>query len=83
MYLMDLICQLYGEKYYSNFWEVWISLAYTMEISGSGFNSGAIFSKQLSINILKAKTPKYGETSFFYMASYILDVIYAIRIFEV
>jgi hypothetical protein len=37
-------------------------LAYTVEISGSGFNWGVIISKQLSICIQQAQTPKEGET---------------------
>jgi hypothetical protein len=56
-------------------------LAYTVAISGSSFNWGAIISKQLSINILQAQTPKDGETPIFYMASYLLDVICARNIF--
>jgi hypothetical protein len=47
IYLMTLICQLYGEKYCSRFSEAWMPLAYTVAISGRGFNWGAIISKQL------------------------------------
>jgi hypothetical protein len=75
MYLMALICRLYGEKDCSKFSEAWMPLAYTVAISRSSFNWGAIISKQLSINILQAQTPKEGETSVFFMASYLLDVI--------
>jgi hypothetical protein len=81
MYLMALICRLYGEKDSSKFSEVWMPLAYTMAISGSSFNLGAIISKQLSINILQAQTPKYGETSILHMESYMLDVICGRNVF--
>jgi hypothetical protein len=75
MYLMDLIYRLHGEKDYSIFLEAWIPLEYIVAISRSSFNWGSIISTHMSINILQAQTPKYGETSFFYMASYPLDVI--------
>jgi hypothetical protein len=54
IYLMALIFRLYGEKDCSKFLEAWMPLAYTMAISGSSSNWGAIISKQLSINILQA-----------------------------
>jgi hypothetical protein len=60
IYLMALICQLYGEKDFSKFSEAWIPLAYTMEIFGSSFNWGAIISKQSSTNILQPQPPKDG-----------------------
>jgi hypothetical protein len=81
MYLMALIFRLYGEKNYSNFSEAWMPLAYTMVIFGSSFYWGAIISKQLSINILQAQTPKEGEVSIFSMESYLLDVICARNVF--
>jgi hypothetical protein len=77
MYLMDLIYRLYGEKDCSKFLEAWMFLSNIIAISGSSFNWGAIISKQLSINILQAHTPKEGETSVFFMAYYLLDMIYA------
>jgi hypothetical protein len=52
MYLMALICRLYGENDCSKFSEAWIPLAYTMAIYGSSFNWGANISKQMSINLL-------------------------------
>jgi hypothetical protein len=81
IYLMALICRLYGEKDCSRFSEAWMPLAYTVAISGSGFNWGVIISKQLSICIQQAQTPKEGETPIFYMASYLLDVMCARNIF--
>jgi hypothetical protein len=81
MHLMDLICRFYKEKYCLKFSEAWIPLTYTVAIFVSSFNWGAIISKQLSINILQAQTPKDGETSFFNMASYLLDVVCARNIF--
>jgi hypothetical protein len=38
IYLMALICHLYGEKYCSRFSEAWIPLAYMVSIYGRGFN---------------------------------------------
>jgi hypothetical protein len=38
IYLMALICRLYGEKECSKFSEAWMPLAYTVAISGSSFN---------------------------------------------
>jgi hypothetical protein len=38
IYLMALICQLYGEKDFSIFLEAWMPLTYTVAIFGSGFN---------------------------------------------
>jgi hypothetical protein len=81
IYLMALICRLYGEKDCSIFSEVWIPLAYTVVISGSGFNWGVIISKKLSICIQQSQTPKEGETPTFYMASYLLDVMCTRNIF--
>ena len=56
-------------------------LAYTMEIEGSNFNWWAIISKQLNINLSQDQTPKEGEVMSLYMASYLLDVIFARNIF--
>jgi hypothetical protein len=78
---MDLICRLYGEKYCSRFSEAWMPLAYTVAISGSEFNWGAIISKKLIICIQQAQTLKEGETPAFYMDSYLLDVMCARKIF--
>jgi hypothetical protein len=63
------------------FSEAWMSLAYTVAIFGSDFNWGAIISKQLSIYIQQAQTPKEGETPAFYMDSYLLDVMCTRNIF--
>jgi hypothetical protein len=65
IYLMALIYRLYGEKDCSRFSEAWMPLAYTVAISGSSFNWGEIISKQLSICIQQAQTPKEGETPSF------------------
>jgi hypothetical protein len=81
IYLMALICRLYGEKECSIFLEAWMPLAYTVVISGSTFNLGDIISKQLIICIQKSQMPKEGETPNFYMASYFLDVMCARNIF--
>jgi hypothetical protein len=81
IYLMALICRLYGEKDCSRFLEVWMPLAYKVEISGRIFNWGAIISKKLSIFVQQAQTPKEGETLTFYMASYFLDVMCTRNIF--
>jgi hypothetical protein len=54
IYLMALICRLYGEKEFCRFLEAWMPLAYKMEISRSSLNWGAILSKQLSICIQQA-----------------------------
>jgi hypothetical protein len=81
MYPMVLICQLYGEKDCSKFSEVRMPSTYTVAISGSSFNWGAIIFKQLSINLSQAQTPKEVEVPTFYMASYLLDVICARNIF--
>ena len=51
IYLMALICQLYGEKDCSRFSKAWMPLDYTVAIYGRGFNWGAIISKQLDICI--------------------------------
>jgi hypothetical protein len=51
IYLMALIFRLYGEKDCSKFLEAWMPLAYTVAISKSSFNCGAIISKQLSISV--------------------------------
>jgi hypothetical protein len=48
IYRMALLCRLHGEKYCSRFSEAWMPLAFTVAISGTGFNWGAIISKQLS-----------------------------------
>ena len=83
IYLMALICQLYGEKDCSKFSEAWMPLEYTVVISGSSFNWGEIISKQLSICVQQAQTPKEGETPAFHMASYMLNVIRARNFFSI
>jgi ribonuclease HI len=77
IYLMALLCRLHGEKYFSTFLEAWMPLAYTIAISGTSFNWGAIISKQLITCILQAQQLKEGETHAFDMASYLLYVICA------
>jgi len=57
-------------------------LAYTIAISGIGFNWGAIISKQLSTCIRQAQMPKEGETPSFYMDSYLLEIICARNVFS-
>jgi hypothetical protein len=52
IYLMALLCRLHGEKDCSRFLEAWMPLAYTVAISGTRFNWGAIISKQLNTCIL-------------------------------
>jgi hypothetical protein len=81
IYLMDLIYQLYGEKDCFRFSEAWMPLAYSVAIFESIFNWGAIISKQLSICIQQAQTPKEGETPAFYMDSHLLDVMCTKNIF--
>ena len=76
-YLMALPCRFHGEKDCSRFSEAWMPLAFTVAISGIVFNWGAIISKQLSTYIRQAQEPKEGDTPAFYMASYLLDTIYA------
>jgi hypothetical protein len=75
MYLMILLCRLYGEKDCSQFTEAWIPLAYTIAMQGKRFNWGAIISKQLSTKIKQAQNPKPGVVSSFHMTSYLFDVI--------
>jgi hypothetical protein len=81
IYLMALICRLYGEKDCSNFSEAWMPLAYTMVISRSSFNWGAIISKKLRICVHQAQMLKEGEAPTFHMTSYFLDVIYVRKVF--
>jgi hypothetical protein len=81
MFLMALICRLYGERNFSKFSQEWMPLAYTLAISRSIFNWGTIILKQLSIGIEKAHKPKSGEVPSFFMASYLLDVVCARNIF--
>jgi hypothetical protein len=38
IYLMALLCRFHGEKDYTRFLEAWMPLAYTIAISGIGFN---------------------------------------------
>jgi hypothetical protein len=56
-------------------------LSYIVAISRRSFNWGAIISKQLSICIQQAQTPKEGEIPVLYMASYLLDVMCTRNIF--
>jgi hypothetical protein len=49
IYLMALICLLYGEKDCYIFSKAWMPLAYIVVIFGRGFNWGAIISKKISI----------------------------------
>jgi hypothetical protein len=81
-YLMAFICRLYREKDCSKFSEAWMPLEYTMAISGSSFNQGAIISKKLNINLSHDQRSKEGEVLTFYMASYLLDVIFSRNIFS-
>jgi hypothetical protein len=45
MYLMALICLLYGGEDCSKFSKAWMPLEYTVRVSGRSFNWGAIISK--------------------------------------
>jgi len=56
-------------------------LEYTVAISMSVFNWGAIISKQLSIRVEQSHKPKAGEVSSFSMAYYLLHVVCARKIF--
>jgi hypothetical protein len=78
---MELICRLYGEKDCSRLLEAWMPLVYTIVISESSFNWGAIIFEQLSIYIQQAQTLKEGESLAFYMASYLLDFMCARNVF--
>jgi len=82
IYLMALLCRLHGDKDCSQFSEAWMPLAYTAAISCTGFNWGAIISKQLSTCINQAQTSKEGDSPAFYMALYLLDVICARNVFS-
>jgi hypothetical protein len=73
-YLMALLYRLHGEKDYSQFSEALMPLAFTVVISGTGFNWSAIISKKSSTYIKQAQVPKEGDTLSFYMASYLLDI---------
>jgi hypothetical protein len=59
MYLMILLCILYGKNDFSQFTEAWIPLAYTIAMQGKRFNWGAIISKQLSTIIEQAQKPSH------------------------
>jgi hypothetical protein len=75
IYVMALLYKLHGEKICSRFSEAWMPLDFTISISSTGFNWGAIISKQLSTCIKQAQEMKEVDTPDFYMASYLLDVI--------
>ena len=60
VYLMALICRLYGEKNCVKFSEACMPLAYTMVILESSFNWGEIISNQLRTNVLHAQMLKEG-----------------------
>jgi hypothetical protein len=77
IYLMALLCRLHGEKECSRFSEAWMPLAFIVTILGTCFNWGAIISKKMSTCIRQAQVLKEGDTTTFYMASYLLDVICA------
>jgi hypothetical protein len=81
IYLMALICQLYGEKGFSKFSKAWMPLEYTVAIIGCIFSWGEIISKQLSSCVQEAQTSKEGEAPTFYMASYLVDVMCARNVF--
>jgi hypothetical protein len=81
IYLMALICWLYGEKDCSKFSETWIPLAYIVVIVRRIFNWGPIISKQLSICVHQSHMLKEGEAPTFYMASYLLDVMCVRNVF--
>jgi len=52
IYLISLLCRLYGERDCAKFSKAWIPLEYTVAISRSGLNWGSIISKQMSTNTL-------------------------------
>jgi hypothetical protein len=81
IFLMALIYRLYEEKYFSRFLEGWMPLAYTFDISRSGFNWGSIISKQLSIYIQQDQMSKEGETPSFYMESFLMHIMCARNVF--
>jgi hypothetical protein len=77
MYLMVLLCHLYGEKDCSRFLDAWLPLAHTVAMTRKMFNWGGILSNQLGLMIEKVHQVKKALdiVPTFYMASYLLDVI--------
>jgi hypothetical protein len=79
MYAMILLCRLYGERDYSQFSEAWLPLAYYVVMWGRKFNWGGVISKQLSLRISQAQSPKPGDPPCFHMVSFLLDVLCATK----
>jgi hypothetical protein len=77
MYVMILLCRLYGERDFSQFLEAWLPLAYHVAMWGKKFNWGGVISKQLSLKIIQAQSPKPGNPPEFHMVSFLLDVLCA------
>jgi hypothetical protein len=58
VYLMVLICILYGDKICSIFLDAWVLLTYTMATIGGIFNWGDILSYQLGVMIERVHKTK-------------------------
>ena len=76
------MCRLYGEKYFSQFSEAQIPLAYHIAMWGKKFNWGGVVSKKLNLKLIQAQSLKPRNPPEFDMVSFLLDVLYAQNAFS-
>jgi len=81
MYVMILLCRLYGERDCSQFFDVWFPLAYHVAMWGKNFNWGGVITKHINMNITQAQYPKSGSPHELHMVSFLLDVLCAKNMF--
>ena len=72
-----MLCRMYGHPDAATSSCSWVSLMYFVTINGTHFNWASLLIVALKKNIFAALAPEEGYPSEFYMASYLLDAVYA------
>lgn len=71
-----MLCRIYGHPNATTFNGTWVSLMKYVIVYVTCFNSASMLVAFLKTNISMALAPKEGYSSEFYMASYLLDVVF-------
>lgn len=76
------MCRLYGKVACDVFYGTWVPLMHVVPTRGTIFNCENIMASSLKKNIAAAKHPELKQLPKFYMASYLLDVVFTRCQFE-
>jgi hypothetical protein len=82
MYIAMMMCKLYGKENTTNLFLPWVPIIHTV-VEGYSFDWAKILSDSLTSEIIEYQTNKSkGESTSFYMSSYIMDAIYVMTPFS-